>query len=138
MLNYMNRTIEPICDSIIEAMIRTFLTKTARAQHQTIMYFQDPFKLIPLGGEGGIADIADKLSRNEIASSNELRQKMGWKPSQEPKADKLINSNMPQGDTGVVIDSTAEEIVDADPAVTALTDGLATSEAEIDNALAGT
>jgi len=101
MLNYWLRTIEPVMDAITEAMSRTFLTKTARSQKQTVMYFRDPFKLIPIGGEGGIADIADKFTRNEIASSNEIRQIVGWKPSSEPKADQLINSNMPQADTGV-------------------------------------
>jgi hypothetical protein len=65
------------------------------------MYFRDPFKLIPIGGEGGIADIADKFARNEILASNELRQIVGYKPSKEPKADQLINANMPTGDTGV-------------------------------------
>jgi hypothetical protein len=99
MLNYMHRTVEPICDAVVEAMRRTFLTKTARTQKQTIMYFADRLKFIPLGGEGGIADIADKLARNEIASSNELRQVIGWKPSKDPKADQLINSNMPAQDT---------------------------------------
>src|SRR3954462_2855591 len=136
MLNYYARTIEPLLDSIVESMLRVFLTKTARTQGQSIMYFRDPFKFVPIGGEGGIADIADKFSRNEITSSNEIRQAIGMKPSQEPKADKLINANMPQGDTGIAIDSTAEEIVDADPAVAALTEGLAGSEAKIDNALA--
>src|SRR3954465_1354985 len=136
MLNYYARTIEPLLDAVVEGMIRVFLTKTARTQGQSIMYFRDPFKFIPLGGEGGIADIADKFSRNEITSSNEIRQAIGMKPSKEPKADKLINANMPQGDTGIAIDSTAEEIVDADPAVAALTEGLAGSEAEIDDALA--
>ena len=68
---------------------------------QTVMYFRNPFKLVPIGGEGGIADIADKFTRNEIASSNEIRQIVGWKPSKEPKADQLVNANMPQGDTGV-------------------------------------
>ena len=101
MLNYMGRTIEPILDAIVESMRRTFLTKTARTQHQTIMYFSNRLKLIPLGGEGGIADIADKFTRNEIASSNEIRQIIGWKPSKEPKADQLVNSNMPQADTGI-------------------------------------
>jgi len=101
MLNYINRTIEPVVTAIVEAMKRTFLTKTARTQHQSIMFFRDPFKLIPLGGQGGIADIADKLARNEIMSSNELRQVLWLKPSKEPKADQLINSNMPQADTGV-------------------------------------
>jgi hypothetical protein len=137
MLNYYARTIEPLLDAIVESMIRVFLTKTARTQGQSIMYFRDPFKFVPIGGEGGIADIADKFTRNEITSSNEIRQAIGMKPSQEPKADKLINANMPQGDTGVAIDSTAEEIVEADPAVAELTQGLADSEAEIDAALGG-
>src|SRR3954469_10926226 len=101
MNNYYFRTIEPLLDAIVEAMIRVFLTKTARTQGQSIMYFRDPFKFIPLGGEGGIADIADKFSRNEITSSNEIRQGIGMKPRPEPKADALINSNMPQADTGV-------------------------------------
>lgn len=93
MLNYMNRTIEPVLASITEAMKRTFLTKTARSQLQSIVYFRDPFKLVPIGE---IADIADKFARNEIMSSNEIRQVVGIKPSTDPKADKLQNSNMPQ------------------------------------------
>jgi hypothetical protein len=119
-------------------MRRTFLTKTARAQHQTIMYFRDPFKFVPIGGDGGIADIADKFTRNEITSSNEIRQAIGMKPSQEPKADKLINANMPQGDTGV--DPNAVEVpVDevGDPSVDATINDLAATETEIDSALAG-
>jgi hypothetical protein len=139
MKNYYARTIEPLLDSIVESMIRVFLTKTARTQGQSIMYFRDPFKFIPLGGEGGIADIADKFARNEITSSNEIRQGIGMKPRPEAKADALINSNMPQGKTGVdVVDSTADDITDVpDPAVAALTEGLANSEAEVDAALAG-
>jgi hypothetical protein len=108
MLNYMGRTVEPILNAVVESMRRTFLTKTARTQNQNIMYFANRLKLIPIGGEGGIADIADKFTRNEIASSNEIRQIIGWKPSKEPKADKLVNSNMPQGDTGVSIDDNKE------------------------------
>jgi hypothetical protein len=136
MLNYYARTIEPLLDSIVEAMLRVFLTKTARTQGQSIMYFRDPFKFVPIGGEGGIADIADKFTRNEITSSNEIRQAIGMKPSQEPKADKLINANMPQGDTGV--DPNIPPVDDQpDPAVTALNGDLATSEAAIDAALAG-
>jgi hypothetical protein len=100
MLNYFNRTIEPVIQAIAEAMKRTFLTKTARTQGQSIMYFRDPFKLVPMEV---IAEIADKFTRNEIASSNEMRQAIGWRPSKDPKADQLRNSNMPQpGDpTGV-------------------------------------
>jgi Phage portal protein len=93
MLNYQNRTIEPILGAITEAMKRTFLTKTARAQKQSIMYFRDPFKLVPISE---IAEIADKFTRNEILSSNEIRQFIGVKPSTDPKADELRNSNMPQ------------------------------------------
>jgi hypothetical protein len=139
MLNYYARTIEPMLDAIVEAMIRVFLTKTARTQGQSIMYFRDPFKFVPIGGEGGIADIADKFSRNEIVSSNEIRQAIGMKPRPEAKADALINSNMPVPDTGVTIDSTAEEVIEdvEDPEVVQLTEGLATSAAEIDEALAG-
>lgn len=95
MLNYNNRTVEPIMTSIVEAMMRTFLTKTARSQRQALMYFRNPFKLVPVSE---IAEIADKFTRNEIVSSNEIRQVIGFKPSQDPKADQLINSNMPQAD----------------------------------------
>jgi hypothetical protein len=138
MLNYYARTIEPLLDAIVEAMVRSFLTKTARTQGQSIMYFRDPFKFVPIGGEGGIADIADKFTRNEITSSNEIRQAIGMKPRPEPKADALINSNMPTSDTGVDIVSTAEEIVDeGDPVVAELTESLDDLEAEIDTTLAG-
>lgn len=91
MLNYYNRTIEPILSAITDEMKRKFLTKTARAQGQTIQFFRDPFKLVPVTE---IAEIADTLTRNEIASSNEIRQIMGWKPSSDPKADELRNSNI--------------------------------------------
>lgn len=144
MKNYYARTIEPLLDAIVEAMRRTFLTKTARAQHQSIMYFRDPFKFVPLGGEGGIADIADKFARNEITSSNEIRQGIGMKPRPEAKADALINSNMPQADTGVAIDSTAEDITDVqaldeapDPAADAMIADMEATNAELDDALAG-
>jgi hypothetical protein len=100
-LNYWDRTIEPVMDAITEAMHRTFLTKTARSQKQRVMYFRDYFKIVPISGEGGMADIADKFTRNEILTSNEVRQIVGFKPSTEPKADQLVNANMPQGDTGV-------------------------------------
>ena len=91
MLNYYNRTIEPILSAITDEMKKKFLTKTARTQGQTIQFFRDPFKLVPVTE---IAEIADTLTRNEIASSNEIRQIMGWKPSSDPKADELRNSNI--------------------------------------------
>lgn len=93
MLNYYNRTIEPIVSAIVDEMKRKFLTKTARAQKQTIMFFRDPFKLVPVND---IAEIADKFTRNEIMTSNEIRQKIGMKPSSDPKADELRNSNISQ------------------------------------------
>lgn len=92
MLNYHNRTIKPILDSIVEAMRRAFLTKTARTQNQTVRYFRDPFALVPMES---LAEIADKFTRNEILSSNEVRSIIGVKPSNDPKADELRNSNMP-------------------------------------------
>jgi hypothetical protein len=98
MLNYWNRTIEPLLDAIVESMRPTFLTKTARSQKQTILYFQDTFKLVPISE---IAEIADKFTRNEIMTSNEVRQAIGLKPSKDKKADQLVNSNMPRSDTGV-------------------------------------
>ncbi len=93
MLNYYSRTIEPIVSAIVDEMKRKFLTKTARSQHQSIAFFRDPFKLVPVND---IAEIADKFTRNEIMTSNELRQIVGMKPSSDPKADKLINSNLNQ------------------------------------------
>lgn len=93
LLNYNNQTIEPIVSAIIDEMKRKFLTKTARSKNQTIKFFRDPFKLVPINN---IADIADKFTRNEILTSNEIRQIIGMKPSDDPKADKLINSNLNQ------------------------------------------
>lgn len=93
MLNYQNRILEPIVSAIVDAMIRTFLSKTARTQHQSIMFFRDPLKLVPVSD---IAEIADKFTRNEIASSNDIRQAIGWKPSQDPSADQLRNKNLNQ------------------------------------------
>jgi len=98
MINYWNRTVEPFLTAIVEAMRRSFLTKTARTQKQWILFFRDPFKLVPISE---VAEIADKFTRNEIATSNEIRQVVGWKPAKDAKADQLINSNMPVGDTGV-------------------------------------
>lgn len=93
MLNYYSRTIEPIIAAIADEMKRKFLTKTARTRRQSIAFFRDPFKLVPVDN---IAEIADKFTRNEIMTSNEIRQKIGMKPSKDPKADKLINSNLNQ------------------------------------------
>ena len=93
MLNYYNRSIEPIVSAIVDEMKRKFLTKTARTQHQTIAAYRDPFKLVPVNN---IAEIADKFTRNEILTSNEIRQIIGMKPSDDPKADQLINSNISQ------------------------------------------
>ena len=93
MLNYYNRTIEPIISAIVDEMKRKFLTKTARSQFQSIEFFRDPFRLVPVND---IAEIADKFTRNEIMTSNEIRQVIGMKPSNDPKADRLVNSNIAQ------------------------------------------
>nr|DAP15058.1 MAG TPA: portal protein [Bacteriophage sp.] len=93
MLNYNNRSIEPIVSAIVDELKRKFLTKTARSQGQSIMMFRDPFKLVPVDN---IAEIADKFTRNEIMTSNEFRQVIGMKPSNDPKADQLVNANISQ------------------------------------------
>lgn len=93
MLNYYNRTIEPILSAIVDEMKRKFLTKTARSQLQSISFFRDPFKLVPVNE---ISEIADKFTRNEIMTSNEIRQIIGMKPSDDPKADELRNKNISQ------------------------------------------
>ncbi len=109
MLNYYSRIIEPILSAIVDEMRRTFLTKTARTQGHTIMFFRDPFKLVPVND---IAEIADKFTRNEILTSNEIRQLIGMKPSNDPKADKLVNSNISQPDENTnPVDEVPEEIV---------------------------
>lgn len=105
MLNYYNRTIEPILTAITESMERTFLSKTARTQNQAIRFYRDPFKLVPVSA---MADIADKFTRNEIMTSNEIRAKIGMKPSNDPKADQLVNSNMPQPALGPGTDPNAD------------------------------
>lgn len=99
MLNYQNRTIEPIISAIVDSMKWKFLTKTARTKGQSIVFFKDPFKLAPISQ---VAEIADKFTRNEILSSNEVRQIVGFKPSDDPAADELRNSNMPQQDEGAI------------------------------------
>jgi hypothetical protein len=93
MLNYYIRSVEPIISAIADEMKRKFLTKTARSQFQSIEFFRDPFKLVPINN---IAEIADKFTRNEILTSNEFRQIIGIKPSDDPKADQLVNSNINQ------------------------------------------
>ena len=95
MLNYYNRTIEPIISAITDEFKRKFLSKTARSQGQSIMFFRDPFKLVPVNQ---LAEIVDKFTRNEVMSSNEFRQIVGRKPSDDPKADQLVNSNVRQPD----------------------------------------
>lgn len=106
MLNYHNRSTEPIVSAIVDEMKRKFLTKTARTQGQSILFFRDPFKLIPVGE---VAEIADKFTRNEIATSNEIRQVIGWKPSDDPKADELRNKNLNPSEND--IDQTVTEDV---------------------------
>lgn len=114
MLNYSNRTIEPIISAIVDEMKRKFLTKTARSQRQSISFFRDPFKLVPVNE---IAEIADKFTRNEIMTSNEIRQVVGMKPSDDPRADELRNKNLsePSGsdqqseETATATDDSTEE-----------------------------
>lgn len=106
MLNYMNRTVEPIISAIVDELKRKFLTKTARSQLQSIVYFRDPFRLVPVND---IAEIADKLARNEIMTSNEIRQIVGMQPSKDPKADKLVNSNISQAKQDMSQTSSATE-----------------------------
>ena len=91
--NYFNRTVEPVVAAIVEAMTCKFLTKTARSQKQALRYFRDPFKVVPITD---LADMFDKMGRNEIATSNEMRAIMGWQPSDDPKANELRNSNISQ------------------------------------------
>lgn len=106
MLNYNNRTVEPIISAIVDEMKRKFLTKTARSQLQTIQFFRDPFRLVPVND---IAESADKFTRNEILTSNEIRQIIGMKPSDDPKADKLVNSNLNQPDEQVPPEETSQD-----------------------------
>ena len=105
LLNYHTRTVEPIISAIVDEMKRKFLTKTARSQLQTIKFFRDPFKLVPVNN---IADIADKFTRNEVMTSNEIRQIIGMKPSDDPKADELRNSNLNHPDGQQATESSPE------------------------------
>lgn len=106
MLNYNNRTVEPIIAAIADEMRRKFLTKTARTQGQSVTYFTNPFKLVPVND---IAEIADKFTRNEIMTSNEIRQVIGMKPSNDPKADELVNSNISQPEESVQTDEALDD-----------------------------
>lgn len=107
MLNYHNRTIDPILGAIVEALIRSFITKTAQSQGQSIQYFRDPFKYIPMSK---FPELADKLTRNEVATGNEMRGVIGWAPSKDPRAEELRNKNIPQP-----VDETADgEKVDSE------------------------
>lgn len=120
MLNYTNRTIEPIISAIVDEMKRKFLTKTARSQKQSIMFFRDPFKLVPVND---LAEIADKFTRNEILSSNEIRQIVGMKPSKDPRADELRNKNLNESKEEQQLDLTEAQQKGKD-----FTDGQQTSE----------
>lgn len=112
MNNYYNRTIEPILSAIVDEMKRKFLTKTARSQHQTICFFRDPFKLVPVGE---LADIADKFTRNEIMTSNEIRQIIGMKPAKDPGADELRNKNISSSADETHVNVDGEEIDSGGP-----------------------
>jgi Phage portal protein len=98
MINYYNRSVKPILTAIVESMTRTFLTKTARSQGQVVTFFRDPFTLVPVKE---LAEIADKFTRNEVLSSNEMRAIIGWRPSKDPKADRLQNKNLPAPENSV-------------------------------------
>ena len=132
MLNYYNRTIEPIISAIVDEMKRKFLTKTARSQKQSILFFRDPFKLVPVAD---LSEIADKFTRNEIMTSNEIRQIIGMKPSDDPKADALKNSNIseaksdPSNGSSDVESNESDAGADYDSIINELLDGL---EKEID------
>lgn len=109
MLNYNNRTIEPILSAIVDEFKRKFLTKTARTQSQSIEFFRDPFRLVPVNN---IAEIADKFTRNEIMTSNEIRQIVGMKPSKDPKADELRNKNLSQSNADIAAKNGSYESYD--------------------------
>ena len=111
MLNYYSRSIEPIISAIVDELKRKFLTRTARSQLQSFLFFRDPFKLVPITE---IATIADTFTRNEILSSNEVRQLIGIKPSSDPKADQLRNSNLNQTEDDYYVDPGNETEYDSD------------------------
>ena len=105
MSNYYDRTIEPIVSAIVDEMKRKFISKTARTQGQSIMYFRDPFKLVPILD---LAEMVDKFTRNEVMTSNEFRQVIGMKPSNDPNADKLLNKNLKQTNSGAIPTTSSE------------------------------
>lgn len=131
MINYYSRTIEPILDAITEAMQRSFIGPYGTKNKQSIKYFRDPFKLVPISE---IANIADKFSRNEILSANEIRSFMGIPPSGDPKADQLINSNMPQSEASGLTPQTGPSFEEMDSVMGEVFDGL---EKDIDGLLKG-
>lgn len=134
MLNYHNRTIEPVLRAICEAMNRTFVTKTARSQGHKIDFARDPFKLVPISQ---LAEIADKFTRNEILSSNEFRSVIGFMPADDPKADQLVNSNMPQSDVGLPMEPDADVIAQQNAEQDAVIDDMFTGlQSDIDKVLA--
>lgn len=124
LLNYHNRTIEPILTAITESIERTFLTQTAISQNQAVRFFKDPFKLVPVSN---IAEIADKFTRNEILTSNEIRSIIGFRPSDDPKANELRNSNLNQAkegttDLGEIPPSVQEEMLSIEPPKTLMSE----------------
>jgi hypothetical protein len=130
MLNYQNRTVKPIVDSVVEGMQRSFLGPAGRRRNERILYFIDPFKLVTMKD---LAEIADKLTRNEVITSNEIRGGIGMKPSADPKADELGNPNMPDGTTTVNVGTVAEE----DAGTTAALDDLDSTIDDIFTELGG-
>lgn len=125
-LNYTSRSIEPVISAIVDEMKRKFLTKTARSQHHSIEYFKDPFNLVPVTQ---IAEIADKMTRNEIMTSNEVRQIIGMKPSDDPAADELRNKNLNQSNEEVA-EETIDDELEADVEETAIDNGVDVEQAE--------
>lgn len=142
MLNYNNRTVEPILRAFVEAILRTFLTKTARTQGQSIEFSRDPFKLVPISQ---LSEIGDKMLRNAILTANEFRGILGFRPMDDPNADKLTNPNMPDvpgaagapGSVGVPGSETSTPVVDTSEEDKLFEDSLNALEANIDKVLAG-
>ena len=131
MLNYFSRTIEPLLSAIIDEAKRKFLTKTAKAQKQSILFFRDPFKLVPISN---IAEIGDKFTRNEIMSSNEMRQVIGIRPSTDPKADELRNKNLNKPGGSIPSEGDSEMASEKENIMNEMLSGL---ETDIDNIIGG-